>query len=504
MKLRELIGALEVKEIIGSPGAEDVEVEQIVHDSRQVEPGALFVAIPGTQRDGYEFIPMAVSRGAVAVVSERRSDAAQSVPQVIVPASRRALALLSSAFYGFPGRKLRVIGVTGTDGKTTTSSLIGAILSAARKRVGLVTTVSATIDGQESETGLHTTTPDPPEVQRFLAQMVDAGIEYAVIETTSHGLDQDRTLGSAYDVAVITNVTHEHLDYHGTYQAYLAAKGKLFEQLTAFRKDGIPKVSVLNVDDASFDYLSRFTADISLTYGLDKPADVTAIDIDLSPRGTRFVAVTPNGNIGITSLLLGKFNVYNMLAAIATAVSQGISPEHVKDGLRDFRGVVGRMEPIQCGQDFDVIVDFAHTPRSLEQALELVRSLTRGRVIVVFGCAGLRDRGKRPLMGEVAGRLADLVVVTAEDPRTENLDSIMRQVEQGLILAGRREGEGYRKIGDRGAAIAYALGEARPGDLVIVTGKGHEKSMCFGETEYPWSDQGMIKKILEKGRAGTQ
>lgn len=497
MKLREMIDALDAKEIIGNP---DVEIEQIVYDSRQVGPGALFVAIPGTQRDGHDFIPQAISRGAVAVVSEKPSGAAQSVTQIIVPAPRAALALLSAAFYGFPGRQLKVIGITGTDGKTTTSSLIGAILSAAGKKVGLVTTVAATIEGRESETGLHTTTPDPPEVQNFLAQMVSAGMEYAVIETTSHGLDQDRTLGSAYDVAVITNVTHEHLDYHGTFEAYLAAKGKLFEQLADFRKSGVPKVSVLNADDASFDYLRRFPVDISLSYGLDSPADITARNLDLSPRGTRFTAITPSGNIEITSPLLGKFNVYNMLAAIATAVSQGISPEHIGLGLKDFRGVVGRMEPINCGQDFDVIVDFAHTPRSLEQALELARTLTRGRVIVVFGCAGLRDRGKRPLMGEVAGRLADLVVVTAEDPRTEDVDEIMRQIERGLISAARREGEGYRKIADRGMAIAYALGEARPGDLVIVTGKGHEKSMCFGETEYPWSDQEAIRKILGKGR----
>ncbi|MCL5960501.1 MAG: UDP-N-acetylmuramoyl-L-alanyl-D-glutamate--2,6-diaminopimelate ligase [Chloroflexi bacterium] len=500
MKLREMVDALDTKEIIGNP---DTEIGEIVIDSRQARPGALFVAIPGTQRDGHAFIPDVVGRGAAAVVCERPSSAAGKITQVVVPASRPALALLSSAFYGFPGRKLKVIGVTGTDGKTTTSSLIGAILDAAGKKTGLITTVSATIGGRASDTGLHTTTPDPPEVQRFLAQMVAEGMEYAIIETTSHGLDQDRTLGTAYDVAVVTNVTHEHLDYHRTYEAYLAAKGKLFAQLTAYRKDGVLKVSVTNADDTSFDYLRRFPADLSLTYALENPAGVGAREIELSPKGTRFIATTPNGDVEITSPLLGKFNVYNMLAAIAAAVSQGISLQHMAEGLRSFRGVTGRMEPIDGGQDFDVLVDFAHTPRSLEQALTLGRSLTRGRVIVVFGCAGLRDRGKRPLMGEISGRLADLVIVTAEDPRTEGLDEINRQIEEGLLKAGRRQGEGYRVIGDRTDAIAFALGEARSGDLVMVTGKGHEKSMCFGETEHPWSDQETIRKILEKGRFNT-
>ncbi len=497
MKLNELVSALDHKDVSGTT---DIDITEIIFDSRQAKPGALFVAIPGTQRDGHLFVPDVVSRGVEAVIVEHKLSLPPNVIQIVVPNSRKALALASAAFYGFPGRKLRVIGVTGTDGKTTTSTLIGSILETAGHRTGVITTVAAKIGDRFVDTGFHTTTPDPPDVQRYLSDMVTNGAQYVVLETTSHGLAQYRTYGAEYDVAVVTNVTHEHLDFHGTYEEYLAAKGRLFQQLSSSsHKPGMPKVSITNVDDASYSYMAQFPADLRLTYGINSQADVTAKDIALTGKGLRFVAVTPRGELEIHSSLLGTFNVYNILAAVAVGISQGLPFEDIQKGIEAVKGISGRMESIDCGQGFSVIVDFAHTPGSLENALQLARTLTDKRVIVVFGCAGLRDREKRPMMGEVSGRLADITIITAEDPRTESLDAIMDQIATGLEKAHCREGTGYFMVGDRAKAIEFAVRIAQPGDLVIVTGKGHEKSMCFGETEYPWSDQGAARKALGCG-----
>ena len=500
MKLRDLLVALSHQRVDGDP---DVEVRGIAHDSRQVRPGDLFVAIRGLHTDGHEHIAEAIERGAGAVVAEKERKGLQeplsfpSVPLVLVPDSRHALAHLSAAFYGAPSRQLRLIGVTGTDGKTTTTTLIRAILEAAGHRTGMISTVSALIGGEEMETGLHTTTPEAPDVQRYLAWMVAAGAEYAVLEATSHGLDQQRVAACDVDVAVVTNITHEHLDYHATYEAYRDAKARLFRSLsTTYRKPGVPKVAILNADDASFAYLREIPAERRWSYGLVRPADVTAREIIHSPDGLRFTAETPLGPFVVESPLLGAFNVANILAAVAVGISQGVPVEAMREGVSAVRGVVGRMERVDAGQGVTVFIDFAHTPYALERALEAARELTRGRVIVVFGCAGLRDRAKRPWMGEIAGRLADRIVITAEDPRTEDLDEIMAQIAAGCEKGGRREGVDYWRIGDRGEAIAFAIGLARPGDLVIVTGKGHERSLCFGTTEVPWSDHEAVREAL--------
>nr|MDA8189543.1 Mur ligase family protein [Dehalococcoidales bacterium] len=274
------------------------------------------------------------------------------------------------------------------------------------------------------------------------------------------------------------------------------AKARLFQQLSSLRKPGVPKVSVTNVDDPSFDFLRQFAADVKLSYGLKSPTDVTARDVKLGAKGSSFTVVTPRGEFQVSSSLLGDFNVYNILAAISVGISQELRFEAIQRGIEQVKGITGRMEAIDCGQDFGAVVDFAHTPGSLEQALKLARTLTDKRVIVVFGCAGLRDQLKRPEMGFVAGRLADIVVITAEDPRTESLDDIMEQIAQGTRKAGRQEGADFFKIGDRGAAIEFAVQTARAGDLVIVTGKGHEQSMCFGTTEYPWSDHKALRRAL--------
>lgn len=472
-------------------------VRGFTEDSREVEPGFLFVAIPGVHVDGYRFVPEALARGATTVVSEREPPAGVSVPWIVVPNARSALAHIAAAWYGRPSRQMQVIGVTGTDGKTTTSTLIHAALTAAGRRVALITTVQAQFGGEAWDTGLHTTTPDAPDLQRLLRAVRDRGAEAVVLEVTSHGLAQRRVDGTDFDVAVLTNVTSEHLDYHGTWEEYRAAKGRLFQLLShSARKPGVPKVAVLNRDEPSYAYLRAFAADAHCSYGFSPEAEVRARDVVTDRKGVRFVAETPWGEVEIRSPLPGRFNVYNLLGALAATLAQGLSPEEARRGLEAVQGVPGRMERVNLGQPFDVVIDFAHTPNALERALETVRALIQGRVIVVFGCAGLRDREKRPRMGAVATRLADLVILTAEDPRTENLEAILEAIATGCREAGGREGETFWRVPDRAEAIQRAMGLAQPGDLVLIAGKGHERSMCFDTVEVPWSDHEAVRAAL--------
>ena len=487
----------------------EAEVRGLASDSRRVQPGDLFVAYPGVGVDGRTYARDAVAHGAAAVVAEGDAAAVRSLraaladaagpdyPLIGVPDGRAALSRLAAAWHDFPSRKLTVIGVTGTDGKTTTSSLICSILQTAGYATGLISTVAAFIGESAIDTGFHTTTPDAPEMQAYLAQMVAAGARYAVVESTSLGLAQKRLADVDYDAAVVTNITHEHLnDHHNSFDEYRAAKRMLFEQLlSSTRKPGVPKVAVLNADDSSFEYLKPVRPDVQLSYGVAPHADLRAGAVTHSPAGLAFRVRLPNGEeVAIESPLIGLYNVSNILAALTTAYSQGIAAELMQKGVRQVQAVPGRMERIQRGQPFTVIVDFAHTPNALDNALRTARSLTTGKLTVVFGCAGRRDVLKRALMGECAGRLADHVVLTAEDPRTEPIDQIMSQIMTGVAKAGGN----YVRIDDRQAAIAHALECAQPGDLVIVTGKGHERSMCFGTTEYPWSDQEAVMRVLDR------
>ena len=481
-------------------GWRSMEIAHIVCDSRGVAPGDVYVAISGVATDGHRFVQDALRAGAVACVVERMLPELEGVPTALVSDSRIALAYLHAAVHGYPARRLKIIGVTGTDGKTTTVRLIAGILRAAGRRIGSIDTVRAAIGDDQVPTGFHTTTPDAPEIQAYLSQMVHAGVEYAVLESTSHGLAQQRVAACEFDVAVVTNITHDHLDYHGTYEAYREAKATLFRALdTSLRKPNVPKVAVLNEDDrSSCSYLRAIPAELRIGYGLYHPADVTATQVQGSPSGLTFTAHVQGTEIPITSPLVGRFNVYNILAAVSVAHSQGIGAEAIRTGVAEVPGVRGRMERIDRGQPFTVIVDFAHTPNALENALSTARGLARREVTVVFGCAGLRDRAKRPWMGEIAGRLADNVVITAEDPRTESLDEITDQIAAGSLRSGRTDGRGVWRIAERSEAIAFALERAQPGDLVIVTGKGHEQSMCFGTTEYPWSDHEAVLEGLSR------
>lgn len=495
--LAELIQQTPVK-VVAGPALPQVRINGIAFDSRSVEPGNLFIALVGGNSDGHRFIDAAVERGAVAVLG-MYANVNCPVPYLQVEDTRPALAYLSAAIEGFPARKLTVIGVTGTDGKTTTSNLIYQILVAAGIRAGMISTVNAVIGDQVVDTGFHVTTPEAPDVQRYLRQMVEAGLTHVVLETTSHGLIQHRVTGCEYDIAVVTNVTHEHLDYHGTYENYLAAKGRLFEMLseTVEKPLGNIRLGVLNRDDRSFDYLNSLVMHRKSTYSLTQDADLHAQDIHHSPAGLEFTAVGRNFRVPVTCRLVGNFNVSNCLAALsATVLGLGIDPRTAAQGIAALPGVPGRMEIIPMGQDFTAIVDFAHTPNGLTRALETARGLTSKRVIAVFGSAGLRDRQKRHMMAEISAQMADITLLTAEDPRTESLDGILAEMGAAAASRGGVEGQTYFRIPDRGEAIRTAVKMAQPGDLVIACGKGHEQSMCFGTTEYAWDDRTAMRAAL--------
>ena len=535
MELARLLAGL--PDVIAVAGATNVQISDITADSRQVAPGALFVAYRGVGADGHRFIRDAVARGAAAVVGELPPGAlppadpspeawpAQPPAYIQVRDGRAGLAWLSASWHGQPSRDLALVGITGTDGKTTTANLLFSILRAAGRHSGLISTVSAVIGDQTYDTGLHTTTPDAPDVQRYLARMRDAGAEIAVLETTSIGLAQHRVTGCHFDVAVITNITHEHLDAHGTFAAYREAKALLFRSLAGgVRKPGLAKTAVLNRDDGSFGFLAAIPAERMITYGLTPTDTTTEMDSDAvlhltaqnvthTPSGAEFdVCLAPSETLPpgpvtpspchLVTPLVGDFNISNILAAMGAAVALGVGGPAIAEGVRAMRGVPGRMERIDRGQAFTAIVDFAHTPNALARALEALRGVVPpgGRLIVVFGSAGLRDREKRRMMGDVAARLADYTVITAEDPRTEKLASIMSETAGAMAAAGKSEGRDFVRIADRQRALLHAAQQARPGDVLVACGKGHEQSMCFGKIEHPWRDQEALAWALDAVR----
>ena len=545
----------------------DCPVTAITADSRQVQPGALFVACTGGATDGHKYIPDAIAKGAAAVVGEQTL-AGLAVPYIQVENSRQSLAHLAAAFYGFPARKLTMIGVTGTDGKTTTTNLLYQIMLTAGIKAGMISTVNAVIGDQVLDTGFHVTTPDAPDVQRYLSMMVDAGLTHVVLETTSHGWAQYRVDACEFDIGVVTNITHEHLDYHGSYEAYRAAKSRLFQSLaeTQVKQQGNPRLAVLNRDDSSYEYLSAIIQSAirhppsairhppsaisyqpsaishqpsAISYGLGERADVRAENIVYEASGFQFTIMVAQSatikndeqRVAINSKLIGAFNISNCLAALTAAVAGlGLDPQTAARGIAAFPGVPGRMERIELGQPFTAIVDFAHTPNALRVALETVRGMLnilprrsegreerstfaknkktsrtsllrgekKGRIIAIFGSAGLRDREKRRMMAEVSAELADITVLTAEDPRTESLEAILEEMANGARSKGGAEGETFFRVPDRGEAIRFGVRLAQEGDIVIACGKGHEQSMCFGTTEYPWDDRVAMRAALSE------
>lgn len=499
----------------------DTTITHLTENTQEVTPGAGFVARVRVGSDGHPYIGQALARGARLILAQRPAadlglDIPDGVAYLEVADTAEAAAWLAAAWEGFPGRQLVMIGVTGTDGKTTTSSILHSILQAADLRVGLLSTLKAVVGEKEEPLAPHVTTPEAPVVQRYLRRMVDAGLTHCILESTSHGLAQHRVTAVDFDIAVITNITHEHLDYHGSYEGYFAAKSRLFTSLLLDdwaietrnpAKKQVTKTAVLNLDDSSFARLQAISAPRQVSYGLSSPADVTAGSVRYDPDQTwfdvlfsspldrvdgRLQPTTPAVTLPCVTHLLGEFNLYNILAATAVAHALQIAPEAIQAGVAAVKGVSGRMERIHGGQPFLTIVDFAHTPNSLERSIAAARQMVveqNGRVLTVFGSAGKRDVEKRRMMAEISAQHADVTILTAEDPRTESLDDILEMMAFGCRSKGGVEGRTFWRMPDRGAAIYFALTLAQKQDVVLICGKGHEQTMCFGVTEYPWDDR---------------
>ena len=467
-----------------------VEVSGLAYDNRQVTPGTLFFCVPGFTLDGHDFAADAVVRGAAALVVDHPL-AELAVPQVLVADVRAAMAPVAAAYYGNPTTRLRVAGVTGTNGKTTTTYLLRAILEAAGIQTGLLGTVTGVVGGVEGQ--VLRTTPEAIDLQRTFADMLSGGDAACVMEVSSHALELRRVDGTQFEVAVFTNLTQDHLDFHPTMEDYFLAKSRLFGVGSGGREEWAliqPSHAIINIDD---DYGRRLSNELErpVTYSLvDDSATFLARDVETSLAGSRFVVITPDDDRAVSSPLRGRFNVYNVLAALAAAGAMGVPLELAVTAIDQASQVPGRLETVDEGQPFAVIVDYAHTPDSLENVLGAARTLTAGDLHVVFGCGGDRDRGKRPLMGEIAARLADRVIVTSDNPRSEDPEAIIAEILEGI----------HRQVQsdpDRRAAIGAAIATAKPGDVVIVAGKGHEQGQEFERgRKLPFDDVTVAREAL--------
>lgn len=487
MTFHDLLSGVEILASSGNPQVAGVE-----YDSRQVKPGDVFIAIKGESSDGNKFIKQAIAAGAVAVITDS-DDIPANVAWAKVTRGRRALAVVSSTFYAHPANKLTITGITGTNGKSTTAFLLESIFQAAGRKTALVGTIEYHVGGKVL-LAPHTT-PEALELQRLFHQAVEAGETEAVMEVSSHALAQERTFGIPFDVAIFTNLTRDHLDYHGTMDEYFAAKRILFAGCGA----QAPRVAVLNVDDDYGLQLRKFSQNAGsdvITYAISG-ADFHTSKLEVTARGTCFQLITPDETIPLASPLIGRVNVYNILAACAAAYARGCSAEAIADGVAKLSRVPGRFERIDCAQPFTVVVDYAHTDDALRNLTSLAREFVKhngGQVITVFGCGGNRDRSKRPLMGEAAGRGSDLVVLTSDNPRNESPLAIINDVVVGL----QRSGVKYTIEADRGLAIRTALAEARPKDIVLLAGKGHEKVQIVGAASIPFDDRQVATEVLRE------
>jgi UDP-N-acetylmuramoyl-L-alanyl-D-glutamate--2,6-diaminopimelate ligase len=494
MKLRELLAGVEVERITGVAvnGAADAEIRSIVYDSRKAAPGAIFFALRGGKLNGMDFVPAAVNAGASAVASEaaRPSAVPQSVAWVELRpgGDRQALARVAANFYGHPADALKLVGITGTNGKTTTTYLVDAILRAARFTSGLIgTTLWRTPAGERTAVN---TTPESLDLQQMFAEIRDAGGTHATMEASSHALAMDRLAGCHFAAAIFTNLTRDHLDYHKTFEEYFAAKRLLFAGTGA----DAPDVGVVNADDA---YGARLEglAKKTLTYGLKGAPNITAKKFNLAFTGLQFTAQTPAGKIEVDSPLVGRINVYNILAAIGAGIALEIPNSTIEQGIASLRLVPGRFERVDEGQPFMVVVDYAHTDDALRNLIATARELSNGaRVITLFGAGGDRDRAKRPMMGEAAGSLSDLVVLTSDNPRSEDPLRIINDVVVGLQKANAN----YRIEVDREKALEIAIDEARAGDIVLLAGKGHETYQVLREGSIDFDDREKARAILRR------
>lgn len=489
MRLADLLAALPSATLLGSP---DREVTGLAFDSHSVRPGELFAALRGMAQDGHRFAADAVRCGAAALLVDHPLPQL-AVPQVVVSDTRRALAALAAAFYGNPSASLWLCGVTGTNGKTTTTYLIDAILSRAGRPSAVIGTLGAQAQGAPVEFHATTpTTPEAPDLQRLLRDLKQAGCGHVVMEVTSHALELGRVEGCRFRAAVFTNLTREHLDFHGDLARYRDAKVRLFAMVDP---DG---VSIVNADDPSGGAMSAQSRAAVWTYGMDPSARVRGEALQCSPHGTRCAVVWPGGRIPLGLSLPGRFNVSNALAAFAVGLALDIEARTIRDALEAVRGVPGRFEVVDEGQDFSVIVDYAHTPDSLEKVVRLAAEIGTGRRLVVFGCGGDRDRTKRPVMGQIATQLADYAIFTSDNPRSEDPVAIIREIEAGVPGAKNFESEP-----DRRRAIERVIELARPGDVVVIAGKGHETYQILRDGVIQFDDRQVAREVLRKRFTGA-
>lgn len=474
-------------------GNKETEITGIEHDSRKAGKGTLFVCIPGLHVDGHKFIPQAVAAGAAAILTTREEvDVPAGVAVLRVTDLQAALDTIVPFFHDYPARSMRVIGITGTNGKTTTSYITRAILRDAGYKVGLIGTIQIMMEDEVYP--IHNTTPDVVELQHTLATMRDKGMDYVVMEVSSHALDQNRVAGIEFDTAVFTNLTQDHLDYHKTLENYMLAKAKLFELVSqAGVKDG--KTAVVNIDDAAGKTMLEHAACQQLTYAIGQPADLRATDVDVLASGANFTLNhAALGQMALKLHITGIFNVYNVMSAVGAALAEHIKPEIIEKVLCGFTSVPGRFELVKAGQDFSIIVDYAHTPDGVENVLRTAREIAKKKIIAVFGCGGDRDRTKRPIMGRIAAELADVVIATSDNPRSEDPEFILSEVEAGV-----REKIGtkqHEKITDRREAIFRAVELAETDDIVIILGKGHEDYQILKDETIHFDDKEVAREAV--------
>jgi len=497
MTLAELHGVLRDRGLLApvavanAPSAGSGTVTGLAYDSRRVQPGHLFVALRGQHADGTAFATQALERGAAAVVSQESVPRDFGAPWIQVTDARLALALLAVAFYDDPSRRMQVVGITGTNGKTTTAHLLTSIFEAAGIRCGLLGTVAYRI-GDETREATRTT-PEAPDVQALLAEMVVRGCGACVMEVSSHALALSRVDGITFAAAVFTNLTRDHLDFHADMEDYFQAKRRLFELLPRDRP------AIINIDDPRASALLE-TAPRSITYGINRPADVHPSPLAYSLAGLSFEARTPRGPVQVRSSLVGRPNVYNILAAVAAAIALDVPVPAIEAGIAALERVPGRFQLVSTAHDdVTVVVDYAHTDDALKNLLETARPLAAGRIITVFGCGGDRDRTKRPLMGAVAGRLSDVIVITSDNPRGEEPARIIEEIQRGITPDTRRDGEQrILAIVDRRQAIEHAVDTALPDDIVLIAGKGHEKHQVIGSATLPFDDVEIARTALDR------
>ena len=490
--LKDIISTLDVQQVQGD---QNVSIQDITADSRAVKPNSLFIALDGATVDGHNYIDKAVAAGAVAVIVSKPVTVPDDVCVITVSDTRQAMMVCVPYFFDYPANRMRMVGVTGTNGKTTTTHMIRHILKAQGHKVGVIGTVHIMIG--DTSYPIHNTTPDVVDLQHILHQMVQENVEYCVMEVSSHALALGRVSGVEFDTAVFTNLTQDHLDFHKTFENYLAAKCKLFEQVSASDQVKDNKGAVINIDDSYGHRVMEKTTAPTITYSTLGKGTLNASDVHMSTKNSQYTVNYKGESYPVSMNTTGLFNVYNTLAAIGACLQEGISMEAIDTALKTFSSVPGRFELIEEGQDFAVVVDYAHTPDGLQNILETAKAIKENRIIIVFGCGGDRDATKRPIMGRIAAKYGDKIYVTSDNPRTEDPVQIVKDVEVGVKEA-LRDGTSYEVIVDRREAINHAIHDAKAGDIVIIAGKGHENYQILKNETIHFDDREEARKALKE------